>query len=135
MKITKKETYGVAEHLEDRSIDYCPYCDRLEPRTHILQERSNYKERDKELWKECPNCKRVIPASSGKKYGQLTGVVDPIDSPFDRANITGLDNKRKRSKKEKYREELLKKANKETDSEIRKEILKGNQVDEGLKYD
>lgn len=135
MKISKKETFGVADHPEDREIIYCPYCSRLEPRTHILQERSNYKERDKDLWKQCPNCRRILPATSGKKESQLKGSVEPIDSPFDRADITGLGNKRKRTLKEKYRQSLLEKANKETDSEIRREILKGNQVDEGLKYE
>ena len=130
MKISKKETYGTIEAEEEHEIIYCAYCSRHDIKA-ILQSRSNYNATDKELWRECPNCKRILPASSGKKTSQLTGVVDPIDSVFDKANITGINNKRKRTLKEKYRQQILEKVNKETDSEIRREILKGNQVDEG----
>lgn len=134
MKITKKETYGTIDYNEeDREILYCAYCARFNVRA-ILEYRQNYEASDKELWRECPNCKRIVPASSGRGASKLKGVVDPLDTPFDKASIAGLDNKRPRNAREKRRQELLKKANKELDSEIRKEILKGNEVDEGPKH-
>jgi hypothetical protein len=135
LKITKKETYGIiGEDEEYREILYCPYCERFGQRV-ILQFRNNYEEHDKELWRECTNCKRILPATSGKKTGVLKGAVEPVDNRFDVINVTGIENKRPKNYIQKYKEQLLKKANKEKDSEIRREILKGMEIDEGFKND
>jgi len=133
MKISKKETYSaVKEDEEEREILYCPYCARLDFPA-LLHYRMNYNESDKELWRECDNCHRVLPASSGKKRGRLSSNIEPIDNVFDKATITGLGNKRTLSYMEKYKQQLRKKAAKEQDEEVRREILKGNEVTEGLK--
>ena len=132
MKITKKDTYSTIEGEEEQETLYCAYCDRFGV-TAILQHRPNYNETDKELWRYCNNCKRIQPASSGTKRGVLKGVVDPIETPFETVNITGIDNKKPMTLSQKYRKQLLDKASKEKDSEIRREILKGNTVDEGMK--
>jgi hypothetical protein len=133
MKITKKDTYStIDEPEEQQEILYCAHCDRFGV-TAILQHRPNYNKEDKELWRYCDNCKRIQPATSGTRRGILKGVVDPVDTPFETVNITGLENKTPKSYIAKYREQLLKKANKEKDSEIRREILKGMDIDEGLK--
>ena len=133
MKITKKDTYGIiGDEVEEKEILYCPYCSRFDV-TAILEYRKGYNASDKENWRQCPNCTRILPASTGKKKGQLKGVVEPISSPFDKANIVGLGNKKPKSYMEKYKAQLLEKANKEKDAEIRREILKGMDIDEGLK--
>ena len=135
MKITKKETYGIIDSgNDDKELLECPYCSRYGI-TAILQYRQNYDAEDKERWRQCPHCDRVLPATSGRRSGRLVGVVDPVDTPFSEAKVTGIGNKKPRTYMEKYRKQLLEKANKETDAEVRREILKGNEVDEGLKHE
>jgi hypothetical protein len=133
MKISKKDSYGIiGDQVEEREILYCPYCSRFDV-TAILQYRKGYNASDKEKWRECPNCTRILPATTGKKKGQLKGVVDPISSPFDTATVTGNENKKPKSYMQKYKEQLLDKASKEKDAEVRREILKGMEVTEGMK--
>ena len=136
MKITKKDTYGsIDSNIDPDDIKFCPYCYRANGDKFPLEPRSNYNLPDKELWSQCPNCRRVLPASSGTKTSQLRGEVDPIDSVFDKREITGLGNKKPRNLMTKYKKQLLDKANKETDAEIRREILKGNIIEEGLNHE
>ncbi len=133
MKISKKETFSaVKEDEEEREILYCPYCSRYDI-SSVLHFRTAYNEVDKELWRECDSCKRILPASSGKKHGRLSSNIEPIDNVFDKATITGLGNKRTLSYMEKYKQQLRKKAAQETDEEVRREILKGNEITEGVK--
>lgn len=131
MKIHKKDTYGSIDNSGTGDIKFCPYCYR-QGEKFPLEPRAGYDLPDKDLWSQCPNCKRIIPASSGTKTSQLRGEVEPINNVFDRREITGLGNKQPRDMKSRYRKRLLEKANKETDAEIRREILKGNIVEEGL---
>lgn len=131
MKISKKDTYSTGDIEEETEILYCPYCSRYDIPA-ILHFRTGYNEVDKELWRQCDNCKRVLPASSGKKHSVLGSNVEAIDSPFDKANIVGIQNKTNKTYMQKYRDQLRKKAGKEKDEEVKREIMKGNEVTEGM---
>jgi hypothetical protein len=61
-----------------------------------------------------------------KQRGSLKNVVEPSNNPFDEGRIiTGLGNKRKKSRYQTQREKILERIEKEKDSDIRAELKKG----------
>lgn len=118
---------------ETEKISYCPRCLKFGAQI-ILGERiyksdEPYRESDKELFRQCPDCGKIVPTHETKKESELEGFVETSDNPFDEGkSIVGLDNRLPKSKIQKERKRLVDRA-KEKDSEIRRELLKGNIID------
>jgi ribosomal protein S27AE len=140
LKIKRKNTYGIIEgDSDDRpKISYCPRC--LESGYYeVLGKRILMPDeevpRDYDSWSQCPTCGLLLAKHEQKYETELEESVDTLDNPHDMGKeILGLDNKRPRTKREKERKRLLDKANREKDSEIRIEIVKGNVIEDLSDY-
>jgi len=117
-QIIKKKSYGIIDSdvVEQQEVLYCPHCNRYGFQ-HLLVPRE-YKQgepdTDKDLWRQCPNCKRLIEIYNVKAESELEPFIEVSTNPFDasRKTVVGNNNKvsykdRKRlaKKQKKYRDE------------------------------
>ena len=137
MKIsTKKGITALNDSIpEHEKISLCPHCIKfgfsIPLGERIYKPDEPFRESDKELWKQCAECGLIVPTYETKKESELEGFVETSDNPFDEGKpIVGLENRKPKNKAQRDRKRLIDKANKITDSEIRKEVLKGNTVED-----
>ena len=93
---------------------------------------------DRENWKQCHNCRQIVPIYEAKKESKLQDFVEVSRNPFDsKKSILGLGNKRPQNRYQKERERLLKRIEMEKDEDIKRELRKGNIVyviDDSMDY-
>ena len=119
--------------LEEKPISFCPRCKKYNFRS-VLQERVYKPDEpipsDSEKWKQCHECSQIIPIYELKKESKLKDfVVEPSSNPFDSGKqIVGLDNKIKKTPRQKERQKQKERIEKEKDEDIKRELRKGNIV-------
>src|ERR1044071_6418180 len=120
MKIKKREINTIDE--PETGFTYCQLCIKAPLYKKVaLTPRQNYEASDKELWRQCPNCKKIWAVYELKREARLEPTFEASDNPFDsQGKITGIDNKRKRRSTSDI--EAL-------DDEIKRELRAGNTVE------
>jgi len=129
MKISTRETRILSDDSTEQEISYCTHCSKSNIKSRLGPRLDNYSLSDKDEWRQCTVCQRIQRIIHAKFEGRLVGVVDPVKEIDTSANIVGTGNKKLiNDPKARERQRLLDKANKESDPEIRQEILKGNTI-------
>lgn len=81
------------------------------------------------MWLQCTSCGRIYPVYEAKTEGILTGVVETTNNPFDEGKvILGMDNKKPKDLRQKERQKLLERIDKEKDEDIKRALRKGDLV-------
>ena len=126
MKIKHKSNFGVLDDSEKVTL-YCPFCKKWDIDA-VLGERPNYDLSDKEYWRQCTNCKRLITLHQGMQQRGFTTVIEPVLHPSlnEVERISGIDNKLPKQQSEMKR--LQEEIEKEKDPDIKLEKRRGNKV-------
>jgi|GEM_PF-793784 len=135
MKIPRKDKVGILEEEEDPEVSYCRFCMINFNMKHRLGPRLDYEERDKDMWRQCPECYRIFPIYEVKYEGRLTGLIEAeqTKNPFEKikSDIVGLSNRDQRPSE---RERLRKKIQEEHDPDVKALLRQGIQIEEDYKW-
>jgi hypothetical protein len=126
MKIKHKSNFATVEDSEKPTL-YCPFCKKWDIDA-VLGERPDYDLSDKEFWRQCTNCKRLITLHQGMQQRGFTTVIEPVEHPSlkELERISGIDNKlpKQHSEMQRLKEDI----EKEKDPDIKLELRRGNKV-------
>lgn len=122
----------VGEYESDgNEIYYCPECSKGEyGMQKRLYSRLDYNESDKDLWLQCTkSCGKIFGINELQRQSKLESFTVPPQMPYEPRNmVVGLDNKRKKTPREKELKRLKERIEREEEPDIKRELRKGNIV-------
>jgi hypothetical protein len=126
MKIKHKSNFDVLDDSEKPTL-YCPFCKKWDIDA-VLVDRPNYELSDKEYWRQCTNCKRLITLHQSMQQRGIIGVLEPVMHPSlnEVERISGIDNKLPKQQSEMKR--LQEEIEQEKDDDIKRELRRGLKV-------
>ena len=117
-----------SEYEDEEKIRYCTKCLEV-GLLNILKERLYLDEKGKRLpdppdaedWHQCWKCGYIVAAHETKPEGTISGIVEPIENPFDigETQLKPIERKSRLNKGKKK---------KHPDPEIQKELNKGSEL-------
>ena len=126
--IRKRKEIRVIEHNEEEVSRYCFHCKEFGFYNKLGPKILNRGERpapDHDKWCQCYSCGIVYARHETTPEEKISGIIETIDNPFGNEEyVTGLGNKRKKTRNEK----ILEGIDEIDDPEIRRELRKGNTV-------
>ena len=97
----KRPKIGALSNKQGEALAYCPDCikfnikQRMEERIYLPDDTGKTTiPADADLWRQCHRCGKILPVYNLKQEGRLVSDIPIKQSPFDRAKVAAITNKR-----------------------------------------
>ena len=122
----KRPKIGALSNKQGEGLAYCPDCikfnvrQKMEERIYLPDPDTGKTTipADANLWKQCHRCGLILPIYNLKQEGRLVSDIPIKQSPFDRAKVTAITNKRTGKRNSEY--DFIQ------DADVRKELESGS---------